>query len=258
VWLAPSSLLSLDELCPLFKLHNLVVESMSKTYVVIGGTSGIGLAASKKLLADGHRLYVSSRNKPSDLPSGAIHFVGDAIMGQFPTVEEAVDGLVYCPGTINLKPFTSLSMDDFKKDWEINFLGAVRSVQHFLPQLKASTGASVVLISSVAATCGMPYHASIGSAKSALEGLVRALAAEFAPTIRVNGVAPSITQTPLASFLLSTDIKVGNALKRHPLSKIATAEEVASMICFLLSDDSSLMTGRILFGDGGLSNLRLL
>ena len=241
-----------------YKFIKFGAKQMSKTIVIVGGTSGIGLAAAQKLLQQGSTLYVSSRNKPVNLASQINHFVGDAVNGELPLIEDAIDGLVYCPGTITLKPFQNLTMDDFKRDWEINFLGAVKTVQHFLPQLKKAQSASIVLMSSVAATCGMPYHASIASAKCAIEGLVRSLAAELAPSIRVNGIAPSVTRTPLASFLLNSETKELRAKKRHPLDRIGTPEEIAAMICFLLSDDASLMTGRILFGDSGLSILRLL
>jgi NAD(P)-dependent dehydrogenase (short-subunit alcohol dehydrogenase family) len=231
-----------------------------KNILIIGGSSGIGLATVQDLVQKGAKVWVISRTARTELPQEVTHMCADITEWDtpLPAIPVPLDGFVYCPGTINLKPFSSLSLTDFRNDWELNVLGSIRALQAYLKNLQQPPHASIVLISSVAATCGMPYHASIASAKGALEGLIRCLAAEFAPTIRVNGLAPSLTQTPMASFLLNTSTKRENAAKRHPLQGVAKAEEMAAIISFLLSDDASRMTGRILFGDGGLSNLRML
>lgn len=171
---------------------------------------------------------------------------------------EVVDGLVYAPGSINLKPFNRLSVDDFKNDFEINVLGAVKMIQKLLPNLKKSESASVVLFSSVAAKLGMPFHASIAASKNAVEGLTKSLAAEFsAQKIRVNAIAPSLTDTNLASQLLATPEKREASAKRHPLQRVGTAEEIAEMAAFLVSDKSSWITGQVFGIDGGMGSVKL-
>ena len=169
---------------------------------------------------------------------------------------EVLDGLVYCPGSINLKPFARLSIEDFLSDLSVNLLGAVRSLQVVAPRLKKSSCASVVLFSSVAATLGMPYHASIASSKAAVEGLVKSLAAEWAPHIRVNAIAPSLTDTSLTEKLLNSADKIEAAIKRHPLQKIGNATDIAALASFLLSPSAAWISGQILHADGGLSAIK--
>ncbi|RZJ42499.1 MAG: SDR family oxidoreductase [Chryseobacterium sp.] len=174
------------------------------------------------------------------------------------TFPDVIDGLVYAPGSINLKPFNRLTVEDFKNDFEINVLGAVKTIQKLLPNLKKSESASVVLFSSIAAKLGMPFHASISASKSAVEGLTKSLAAELSSQkIRVNAIAPSLTDTKLASQLLSTPEKVEASGKRHPLQRIGTADEMAKMTEFLLSSNSGWITGQIIGIDGGMSNTKL-
>ena len=173
------------------------------------------------------------------------------------TLPETLQGLVYCPGTIVLKPFQRLTIDDFKEDFNINLLGAVKVIQGCLKQLKKSpTGASIVLFSTVAVNTGMPFHASVASAKAAVEGLTRSLAAEFAPRIRVNAIAPSLTDTPLAQNLLSSEEKRKASADRHPLKRIGTPQEIACAAAHLLSDAGAWITGQVLPIDGGMSSLR--
>lgn len=160
--------------------------------------------------------------------------------------------------TINLKSFHLLRREDFLRDLEINYLGAVTTIQHYLPQLKKAQSASIVLMSTVAVQTGLAFHASISGAKGAIEGLTHALAAELAPKIRVNAVAPSLTDTPLAEALLNQPAKRENAAKRHPLRRIGTSSDIASTVCFLLGEESSWMTGQVLAVDGGLSRIRQL
>jgi NAD(P)-dependent dehydrogenase (short-subunit alcohol dehydrogenase family) len=170
---------------------------------------------------------------------------------------DRLDGLVYCPGTINLKPFHRLKAEDFLEDFEINVMGAVKSIQDMLPLLKKSENASVVMFSTIAVQQGMGFHSSVAASKGAIEGFARALAAELAPKIRVNVVAPSIVNTPLADRLLNTDDKVKASEKRHPLQKIGTADDIAAMAQLLLSDESSWITGQIMHVDGGMSAIKL-
>jgi NAD(P)-dependent dehydrogenase (short-subunit alcohol dehydrogenase family) len=223
-------------------------------YLIIGASSGIGSEITKILNEQGHRVYTAQRNLVN---SGDNHQQFNAVENDIDVTHlpDQIDGLVYCPGTINLKPFHRLSTQDFYDDWQINFLGAVKVIQSVLPRLKIAKG-SIVLFSSVAAQTGMSFHASVASAKAAIEGLTYSLAAEFAPTIRVNAIAPSLTDTPLANKLLSDENKKEAAAKRHPLQKFGNVNDIAAMACFLLGKDASFMTGQVIKIDGGLSNIR--
>jgi 3-oxoacyl-[acyl-carrier protein] reductase len=233
-----------------------------KNIIVVGGSSGIGLALVKHLAIQGVNIFNISRSASLDWPNGVVHIQADvlndlsAIESQLP---QLIHGLVYSVGSINLKPFARLSQDDFLNDYKLNVLGAAQIIQLCLKPLKQAAGASIVLYSSVAAKAGMPYHASVASAKGAIEGLALSLAAEFAASqIRVNAIAPSLTDTPLAQNLLSTDEKRQASAKRHPLGKIGTADDIALATQFLLSDHSGWLTGQIIGIDGGLGNLRPL
>lgn len=170
-------------------------------------------------------------------------------------IEESLIGLAYFPGTINLKPFKSLSKQDLLNDWEINFLGAAQAVKFYLPQLEAQEGSSIVLMSTVAVQQGMPFHSSIASAKGAIEGFTLSLAAELAPKVRVNAIAPSLTDTPLSHHLVQDPKKKELLEKRHPLKKLGTTDNLSEGVLFLLSQRSAWMTGQILHIDGGLSTL---
>jgi 3-oxoacyl-[acyl-carrier protein] reductase len=230
---------------------------MSKRIALIGGTSGIGAAALQHFRAHGHEIFAACR-RPELLTAHGIHAQSfDALAPTPLTWPDALDALVYCPGTISLKPFHRISADDFARDLQVNLLGAVHALQSALPALKASGSASVVLFSTIAVAQGMPFHASIAAAKGAVEGLARSLAAEWAPLIRVNVIAPSLTDTPLAHSLLSDDTKRAAAAKRHPLQQVGDTNDVVALLDFLLSDHSRFMTGQILRPDGGLSSVRL-
>lgn len=231
-----------------------------KSIVVIGCGQGIGFAVAK-ILSENHHVIGISRTENSEVQNLNIEFHQmDILSGNLDeiTFPEVVDGLVYAPGSINLKPFNRLSPDDFKNDFEINVLGAVKTIQRLLPNLKKSETASVVLFSSVATKLGMPFHASISASKSAVEGLTKSLAGELsAQKIRVNCIAPSLTDTNLASQLLSTAEKREASGKRHPLQRVGTADEMAKMVEFLLSDHASWITGQIIGIDGGMGSVKL-
>ena len=169
---------------------------------------------------------------------------------------ETLDGVVYCPGTINLKPFHRISVEAFEEEMQINFFGAVSVLQQAFSALKKGQHPAVVLFSTVAVSQGMPFHAGIASAKGALEGLIRSLASEWSPTIRVNGIAPSLTNTSLAEKLLNNDQKKKSSDERHPLKRIGEVADLANAALFLLGEQSSWMTGQILHVDGGMSSIR--
>ncbi|MFC3417739.1 SDR family NAD(P)-dependent oxidoreductase [Algoriphagus hitonicola] len=223
-----------------------------KNIVVIGGNSGIGKALVSLLEAQEANLFLYSKSG-----EGTTKLDITADFEEMPNLPETVDGLVYLPGTINLKPFHRISLSDFQQELEVNFLGAVRVLQHCMKALKKSDSPSVVLYSTVAVQTGMGFHAGIASAKGAVEGLTRSLAAEWAPAkIRVNAIAPSLTDTPLAASLLSTEDKKEASNKRHPLGRFGSPEDIANATVFLLSESSSWMTGQIIHLDGGMSNLK--
>ena len=229
--------------------------------LVIGGSSGIGLELVKILVHQGYTVYAGSRTSDAfaGLPD-VRHFAVD-VRDEFLALKDLppeLHGLAYCPGTIRLRPFQRLSNDEFLEDFRINHLGAVKVVQACLPHLKKpSSGASVVLFSTVAVKTGMPLHASVASAKGAVEGLTLALAAEFAPCIRFNAIAASLTDTPLAENLLSSEDKRRAAAERHPLKRIGSVRDIAHLAAHLLSDNGSWITGQILHADGGLGSLRI-
>jgi NAD(P)-dependent dehydrogenase (short-subunit alcohol dehydrogenase family) len=230
---------------------------MSKKFAIIGGNSGIGLSTVHRLKNSGHEIFAAARNTAELEKLGVVVQSFDALNPTSLVWPEKLDGLIYFPGTIQLKPFHRLTAEDFQKDFQVNLLGAVAALQSALPSLKASGNASVVLFSTVAVSQGMPMHASIASAKGAVEGLTRSLAAEWAPVIRVNAIAPSLTDTPLAAGLLNSDLKKEASAKRHPLQRIGSPDEFAELTEFLLSDAARFMTGQIIHVDGGLSSVKL-
>jgi NAD(P)-dependent dehydrogenase (short-subunit alcohol dehydrogenase family) len=233
---------------------------MAKTYAVVGGTSGIGASVLEGLIDRGRGVVQMSRHpeRVSDRP-GVTSLPWDAQSQPFPSddLPDVLDGLVYCPGTIRLKPFPRLRESDFRDDLEVNLFGAIRAVQGCLPSLQRAGKASVVLFSTVAVGTGMAYHASVASAKGAVEGLARSLAAELAPDVRVNVVAPTLTDTPLAERLLNSDEKRRSAADRHPLKDLGRPEDVAATVLWLL-EDAPMVTGQVIACDGGLSALRML
>jgi NAD(P)-dependent dehydrogenase (short-subunit alcohol dehydrogenase family) len=223
--------------------------------LIIGASSGIGLELARQLAGD-HDLWTTSRNKPDEVLGQ--HIQWDASSADFPAdlLPDTLHGFVYCPGSIRLQPFDRTTDQHFLDDLEINVLGAVRAFRAALPALRKAEQGSAVFYSTVAVGTGMPMHSSIAAAKGAIEGLTRSLAAELAPKIRVNAIAPSLTETGLSKGLLRTDRQKEAASARHPMERIGQPEDVAAMTRFLLSDESSWMTGQVLNVDGGLGAIR--
>ncbi|MCI0495952.1 SDR family oxidoreductase [candidate division KSB1 bacterium] len=232
-----------------------------RNFLIVGGSSGIGLAITRQLVEQGHDVFVGSRSAGS-IPAmnNVHHFQFDVLSDEIPLdkLPESLHGVVYCPGTINLRPFRQLKEEDFVTDFRINLLGAVKTIQTVLSNLKkAEETASIVLFSTVAVQTGMAFHASIASAKGAVEGLTRSLAAELAPKIRVNCIAPSLTNTPLAARLLANEEKQKATADRHPLKRFGEPRDIANLACFLLNEESSWITGQILHVDGGMSSVKM-
>jgi len=235
---------------------------MSKIIFIAGGNSGIGANLVERLVKSGDDLHLALRQTEAveGTVSSVQHYNAELSNENELNFPDVLDGLVYCPGTITLKPFNRVSDEDMLKDMNVNAFGAARLVRAALPALKQSKvegGASVVLFSSVAAQVGLPFHASIAMAKAAVEGLAISLASELAPLgIRVNVIAPSLTDTPLAEMLLNSDVKRESAVSRHPLKRLGTASGVAGLVEYLLSDASGFVTGQVFKIDGGMSALR--
>ena len=227
-----------------------------KNILLIGGSYGIGFAIAKELQA-GNNVYVASRTNENLSELNVTHIPFDVSTDTLDSskLPEVIDGLVYCPGSINLRPFKALKIDAFEQDLQVNFLSLVKVIQTVLPNLTASTQSSIVLFSTVAVKMGMPFHTSVSASKGAIEGFAKALAAEYAPKIRVNVIAPSLTDTPLANKFLNSDEKKEKSALRNPMKKVGTSEDVAQMASFLLSDKSNWISGQIFHVDGGMSSL---
>jgi NAD(P)-dependent dehydrogenase (short-subunit alcohol dehydrogenase family) len=220
-------------------------------YLIVGGDSLIGKSIGQQLESEGHQVVYTTRRETSPTK---LYFDAQKA-GSFQYQGPELAGLVYMPGTINLKPFTRLTEEDFLEDYRINLLGAVKLIQQVLPVLKKQEKASILMFSTVAVQRGLPYHTSISAAKGAVEGFARSLASELAPKIRVNVMAPSLTDTPLAAKLLANDQRRNSGAERHPLKRIGRPQDIATLASFLLTEKSDWITGQVFAVDGGLSSI---
>lgn len=228
-------------------------------YLIIGASSGIGQELARQCVAAGNSVIGTyHRHAPTvEQPGLQMHHLD--VLAEQPSLDflpDTLDGFVYCPGSINLRPFERIKPEDFQADYQLQVIGAVKLIQRVLPLLKKSDHPAILLFSTLAVQAGLPFHAQVAASKGALEGLTRALAAEFAPKIRVNAIAPSLTNTPLAASLLNTEQKVEANAQRHPLKRVGTPADIADMAAFLLSDRASWITGQIFHVDGGMSAIK--
>lgn len=232
-----------------------------KNILVVGGSSGIGLSVVEQLAKLGANVIAISRTKVPEFDTWGVAYYPIDVTAKFELnfLPKELHGLVYCPGTINLKPFHRLSEDEFRHDFEINIMGAIKVLQLSFRQLKRVRGASVVMFSTVASSIGMGFHSSVAMVKSGVEGLAKSLAAEWANSkVRVNVIAPSLTDTPLAANLLSTPEKQESSNKRHPIGRYGKPADIANAVVFLLSENSDWVTGQVLNVDGGLSSVKMV
>ncbi|MFM9825665.1 SDR family NAD(P)-dependent oxidoreductase [Flavobacterium sp.] len=226
-----------------------------KNIVIVGGSKGIGSAILLQQL-ENNRVYNLSRNTPNITHANLQHYTIDILQDSLPDIEN-IDTLIYCPGSINLKPIGSLNIDDFRNDFEINVIGAVKAIQKYLPVLKKGNNPSIILFSTVAAKLGMPFHASIATAKAGIEGLVKSLGAELASVVRINAIAPTITETTLAAGILRNDRMKENMAERHPMKNYLKPEEVASMANYLISEQAKSISGQVFEMDYGIVTFKI-
>jgi NAD(P)-dependent dehydrogenase (short-subunit alcohol dehydrogenase family) len=226
------------------------------SYLIIGASSGIGLALAEKL-SESHTVFGTYKTNAKS--SASIQYFYHDVNQDLDVniLPEVIDGFCYCPGSIDLKPFARISPEAFIEDYKLQVIGAIKSLQAVMPKLKASSKASVVFFSTVAVQSGFTFHSLVSSSKGAIEGLTKALAAEYSPNIRFNCIAPSLTNTPLASNLLNTDDKIKNNANRHPMKRIGSASDIAEFAAYLLSEKSSWITGQTIHVDGGISTLKV-
>jgi NAD(P)-dependent dehydrogenase (short-subunit alcohol dehydrogenase family) len=227
-------------------------------FLVVGASSGIGKAIAWQLAGEGHQVFATYHKNPIEAAQHMHpHFLNVLDeQSDFSFLPESLDGIAYCPGSINLKPFARIPVTDFTQDFNLQVGGAIKAIQAALPALKNNGKSSILLFSTVAVQIGLNFHTQVATSKGAIEGLTKALSAELAPAIRVNCIAPSLTNTPLAATLLNTEQKVEANAVRHPMKRVGTVDDIASMACFLMSEKASWITGQIIHVDGGMGSIK--
>jgi len=237
---------------------------MSNKYLIFGATGSIGSSLAEQLTDSGHEVHLIARNeaelKPLSEKLGCTYSVADVLEENF--VERVksdasdldVKGIAYCVGSIDLKPLKRVTESDLHNCMKLNLYSAIEVIKGFQEELKKNHG-SIVLFSSVAAQKGFTNHTIIASAKAAIEGLTVTLAAEFAPNIRVNCIAPSLTSSKISQSMLKSPVVAEALAKAHPLKRLGEGKDSASLAKFLLGDESSWVTGQIIGVDGGRSRL---
>ena len=229
-------------------------------YLIIGASSGIGKALALKLADDGHQVYGTYHKNEIHAENPLLHYYPLNVLDESMVLDflpDTLNGLIYCPGSINLRPFERIKPADFLNDYQLQVVGAIKVIQAVAPKLKISDNAAIILFSTFAVQTGLQFHSQVSASKGAIEGLTKALAAEYAPRIRVNCIAPSLTDTPLAASLLNSDQKRESNAQRHPLKRIGTTEDIVNMVEFLLSSKAGWITGQIMHVDGGISTLKV-
>jgi len=224
--------------------------------LIIGGSKGIGGAILLSQLEQNNKVINISRSETRVNHPNLEHFSCDVLTDELPHIDE-IDSLIYCPGSINLKPISSLKLEDYRNDFEINVIGAIKAIQFYTNALKKSTSASVLLFSTVAVKMGMPYHSSVAVAKAGVEGLVRSLAAEWLSSIRINAIAPTLTNTELSARFLRNEKMIENSKERHPLKLILEVNDVANMANYLISEKARALSGQVFELDGGITTIKV-
>tara|TARA_Y200000002_G_scaffold275873_1_gene230135 strand:+ start:252 stop:938 length:687 start_codon:yes stop_codon:yes gene_type:complete len=227
-----------------------------KNILVVGGSKGIGREIVNSQLEKGNNCYNFSRTESGINNQNLIEEKIDILSDDLPNIEN-IDSVIYCPGSINLKPILQLKEEDFVNDFNINVLGAIKTVKTYLNNLKKGDDPSLLFFSTVAVGQGMPFHSSVSVAKAGIEGLTKSLAAELAPSIRVNCIAPTITRTDMAQRILRNEKIEENIANKHPLKKICEAKDISDMADFLISHNAKNITGQIMHVDGGMSTLKI-
>lgn len=229
-------------------------------YLIIGASSGIGKKLAELLSKSGHQVFGTYCKNEIHSDNNLLQFYPINVLDEnivFDFLPETLSGVIYCPGSINLRPFERIKPVDFINDYNLQVVGAIKTIHAVAQKLKNSDNAAIVLFSTVAVQMGLPFHSQVAASKGAIEGLTKALAAEYAPKIRINCIAPSLTDTPLSAAFINNEQKRDANAQRHPLKRLGTAEDIANMTEFLLSEKASWITGQILHVDGGMSTIKL-
>ena len=227
--------------------------------LIIGGSSGIGKQLTQQLTLNGENVFATYYSTTPTFQHDLVQYFHFNVLDEnidLSFVPDQLKAIVYCPGSINLKPFERINAKEFELDYQLQVIGAIKVIQLVLPKLKTTSNASIVLFSTIAVQTGLPFHTQVAASKGAIEGLTKALAAELAPKVRVNAIAPSLTQTPLANSLVNTEQKIEANAQRHPLKRIGQTTDIASMAEYLISEKASWITGQIFHVDGGMSAIK--